>query len=345
MPSSLHTAGGLPPAEPVRPGLWSLPVPIPRSPLRYVLTYAFEVPGGVVLVDPGWNAPESLAALEAGLAAMGAALADVRGVLVTHLHPDHYGLAGRVREVSGAWVALHPADAALVNDRYEQVDDLLDRTVAWLRDAGAPPAELADLRDASMALRRLVVVAGPDVLLSDGDRPEVPGWQLVAVHTPGHTPGHLCFHEERSGLLLSGDHVLPRITANVSVHPQSGSDPLGDYLASLERLRKYADSPVLPAHEWRFDHLGERIDQIAAHHEQRLDAVHALVAGGAETVWEVATRLRWSRPWDEIHGFMRRAAVGETHAHLVALERRGRLTRAGGHPFRWRAPSGPGGAG
>src|SRR6266511_2506708 len=208
----------------------------------------------------------------AGLATMGAALTDVRGVLVTHLHPDHYGLAGRVREVSGAWVALHPADAALVNDRYDQVDDLLDRIAAWLRDAGAPDSELVAMRDASMAVRSVVVVTPPDVLLSDGDRPDVPGWQLLAVHTPGHTPGHLCFYEERTGLLLSGDHVLPRITANVSLHPQSGSDPLGEYLASLERLRKYADSLVLPAHEWRFEGLGERIDTIIAHHEERLEA-------------------------------------------------------------------------
>jgi glyoxylase-like metal-dependent hydrolase (beta-lactamase superfamily II) len=336
--SPLEPSAGLPPVEPVRTGLWSVPVPIPASPLRYVLTYAFEVPGGLVLVDPGWNAPESLAALEAGLAAMGAGLRDVRGVLVTHLHPDHYGLAGRVREVSGAWVALHPADAALIPDRYEEVDDLLERILAWLRDTGAPASVLADMRDASMALRSFVVVARPDVLLEDGDRPEVPGWQLVAVHTPGHTPGHLCFHEERSGLLLTGDHVLPRITANVSLHPQSDSNPLGDYLASLERLRKYAGSPALPGHQWRFDHLGERIDQIAEHHERRLDSTEALVAAGAETVWEVATRLEWSRPWDQIQGFMRRAAVGETHAHLVALERRGRLVASGARPLRWRLP-------
>jgi glyoxylase-like metal-dependent hydrolase (beta-lactamase superfamily II) len=342
VPGSLHPAADLPPAEQVRPGLWSLPVPIPSSPLRYVLTYAFEVPGGVVLVDPGWNAPESFAMLQAGLATMGAALTDVRGVLVTHVHPDHYGLAGRVREVSGAWVALHPADAALVNDRYEQVDDLLVAIVEWLRDAGAPASELLAMRDASMAIRGVVVVTLPDVLLSDGDRPEVPGWQLVAVHTPGHTPGHLCFYEERTGLLLSGDHVLPRITANVSIHPQSGSDPLSDYLASLERLRKYADSPVLPAHEWRFEGLGDRIDTIIAHHEERLDATATLVAAGAETVWEVATRLPWSRPWEEIHGFMRRAAVGETQAHLVALERRGRLERTGDHPLRWRIAGGSG---
>jgi glyoxylase-like metal-dependent hydrolase (beta-lactamase superfamily II) len=336
VPSSLHPAADLPPAEAVRPGLWSLPVPIPWSPLRYVLSYAFEVPGGVVLVDPGWNAPESFAALQSGLGAMGAALTDVRGVLVTHLHPDHYGLAGRVREVSGAWVALHPADAALVYERYEEVDHLLDRIAGWLRETGAPEAELTAMRDASMAIRNVVVVAPPDVLLSDGDRPEVPGWQLVALHTPGHTPGHLCFYEERTGLLLSGDHVLPRITANVSIHPQSGGDPLGDYLSSLERLRKYADSPVLPAHEWRFEGLGERIDAIAAHHEERLEATAALVAAGAETVWEVATRLPWSRPWQEIHSFMRRAAVGETQAHLVLLERRGRLERTGDHPLRWR---------
>ncbi len=338
MSSPLKRSADLPPVEPVRGGLWSVPVPIPASPLRYVLTYAFEVPGGLVLVDPGWNAPESLAALEAGLAAMGAGLRDVRGVLVTHLHPDHYGLAGRVREVSGAWVALHPADAALIPDRYEEVDDLLERILAWLRDTGAPASVLADMRDASMALRSFVVVARPDVLLEDGDRPEVPGWQLVAVHTPGHTPGHLCFHEERSGLLLTGDHVLPRITANVSLHPQSDSNPLGDYLTSLERLRKYAGSPALPGHQWRFDHLGERIDQIVEHHERRLDATEALVAAGAETVWEVATRLEWSRPWDQIQGYMRRAAVGETHAHLAALERRGRLVHSGEQPLRWRLP-------
>ncbi|HZD00744.1 MAG TPA: MBL fold metallo-hydrolase [Actinomycetes bacterium] len=338
MPSHPQPSADLPHAEPVLTGLWSVPVPIPASPLRYVLTYAFEVPGGLVLVDPGWNAPESLAALSSGLATIGAGLRDVRGVLVTHMHPDHYGLAGRVREISGAWIGLHPADAALIHDRYEEVDDLLERTMAWLRDTGVSASDLPDMRDASMALRGFVVVARPDVLLEDGDRPEVPGWQLVAVHTPGHTPGHLCFHEERQGLLLTGDHVLPRITPNVSIHPQSGRDPLGDYLASLQRLRKYDGSTALPGHEWRFDHLGERIDQIVAHHEQRLDATEALVRAGAETVLEVATRLGWSQPWERIEGFMRRAAIGETHAHLVALERCGRLARSGQRPLRWRLP-------
>jgi glyoxylase-like metal-dependent hydrolase (beta-lactamase superfamily II) len=209
-----------PPVEQVLDGLWSIPVPIPGSPLPYVLAYAFAVPGGVVLVDPGWNAPEALAALTEGLGVAGARLEDVRGVLVTHIHPDHYGLAARIREVSGAWVGLHPADAALVTDRYQDVDDLLERTSRWVGQTGAPAADLAELRDASMALRRFVVAGQPDVLVADGDRPDVPGWRLRALHTPGHTPGHLCFVEERTGAVLTGDHVLPTISPNISRHPR-----------------------------------------------------------------------------------------------------------------------------
>jgi glyoxylase-like metal-dependent hydrolase (beta-lactamase superfamily II) len=327
---------GLPPVEEVRPGLWSLPVPIPDSPLRYVLAYVFEVASGVVLVDPGWNAPESLEALETGLDWIGTSLDQVRGILVTHIHPDHYGLAGRVRELSGAWVALHPADAALVYDRYEQVDALLDRTAEWLRATGAPEREVEALRGASMQIRRFVVSARPDVLLEHGDRPDVPGWRLLAVHTPGHTPGHLCFHDEGSGVVLTGDHVLPRISPNVSAHPQSGDDPLGDYLASLKQVQAYP-GPALPGHEWRFDDLPGRVDQLLAHHEERLDQAQAAVAAGAATVWEVARSLPWSRPWEETAGFMRRAALGETQAHLIVLERRGRIVRApDATPLRWR---------
>jgi glyoxylase-like metal-dependent hydrolase (beta-lactamase superfamily II) len=324
-----------PRAEEVLDGLWSIPVPIPGSPLPYVLAYAFAVGDGVVLVDPGWNAPEALAALSEGLAVAGARLEDVRGVLVTHIHPDHYGLAARVREVSGAWVGLHPADAALVPDRYRDVEDLLARISGWVAQTGAPAVDLPELRDASMALRRFVVAGQPDVLVADGDRPELPGWRLRAVHTPGHTPGHLCFVEERTGVVLTGDHVLPTISPNISRHPQAGPDPLADYLASLERLRPHGDALVLPGHQHRFRGLAGRVDELLAHHEERLDEAQAAVAAGASTIWEVATRLGWSRPWAEITGIMRRAALGETAAHLTHLERRGRLELVGDTPLRW----------
>jgi glyoxylase-like metal-dependent hydrolase (beta-lactamase superfamily II) len=330
-----------PRVEQVLDGLWSIPVPIPGSPLPYVLAYAFRVPDGMVLVDPGWNAPEALAALTEGLGVAGAGIQDVRGVLVTHIHPDHYGLAARIRKVSGAWIGLHPADAALIPDRYRDVERLLERTAAWVAQTGAPAADLAELRDASMQLRRFVVAGQPDRLLADGDRPEVPGWRLRALHTPGHTPGHLCFVEERTGVVLTGDHVLPTISPNISRHPQAGPDPLADYLASLERLRPHDGALVLPGHQWRFRGLAGRVDELLAHHQQRLDQAQAEVAAGAETIWEVATRLPWSRPWPEVVGIMRRAALGETAAHLAHLERRGRLQRVGTDPLRWRADGSP----
>ena len=108
----------MPPVERVRPGLWSIPVPIPDNPLRYVLVYAFELDNGVAIVDAGWNTDDAWTALNNGLVEAGGSIKDVQAVLVTHIHPDHYGLAGRVREESGAWIGLHPDDAEMLEARY-----------------------------------------------------------------------------------------------------------------------------------------------------------------------------------------------------------------------------------
>ncbi|MGH9024284.1 MAG: MBL fold metallo-hydrolase, partial [Acidimicrobiia bacterium] len=194
--------GRLPAVEPVRPGLWSIPVPIPISPLRYVLVYAFELADGVAIVDAGWDTSEAWDALVAGLRVAGCAPSDVRAVLVTHIHPDHYGLAGRVREASGAWVGLHPADAALLDDRYRTPDELIDRMKWLLEECGVPDDVASDLSQASMPIRQFVAFSPPDVLLEEGDRPELGRWDLQAVWTPGHSPGHLCFDERRLRLLL-----------------------------------------------------------------------------------------------------------------------------------------------
>ncbi|HEX8803934.1 MAG TPA: MBL fold metallo-hydrolase [Acidimicrobiales bacterium] len=329
-------ADPLPPVERVRPGLWTVPVPLPSSSLRYVFVYVFETDGGAYLVDAGWNTDEAYAALEAGLGVAGYEVGDVRGVMVTHIHPDHYGLAGRVRQASGAWIALHPADAALIRDRYTEPADLLDRVGAMLRRTGAPPEEIATLRAAAMPVRPFVDPVLPDVLLEDGARPEVPGWDLSAIWTPGHSPGHLCFWEPAHEVLLTGDHVLPRITPNISFHPQAGADPLGDFLRALDKLEPYEPTEVLPAHEHRFVGLHRRLDELRRHHEERFREVLVAVRAGDTTAWAVARRMVWSRPWDRIEGFMRRAAVGEALAHLRALEERGVLREEPGEPAHWR---------
>jgi glyoxylase-like metal-dependent hydrolase (beta-lactamase superfamily II) len=325
----------LPPVEKVRPGLWSIPVPLPNNSLRYVLVYLFETDRGPYLIDAGWNTNEAFEALSEGMDQAGSALTDVQGVLVTHIHPDHYGLAGRIREVSGAWVALHPADAELIHDRYEEPDDLLDQVATVLRRMGAPPDELESLQNAAMPLRPFVDAVHPDVLLEDGDRPEVPGWDLQAIWTPGHSPGHLCFWEGRQQLMLSGDHVLPRITPNIPFHPQAGANPLGDYLRSLDKLEPYDANEVLPAHEYRFLDLQARLAQLREHHHQRFNEVIELLRERPRTAWEIAEAMTWSRSWDDIAGFMRRAAVGEALSHLRALEIDGVITHEEGEPVLW----------
>jgi glyoxylase-like metal-dependent hydrolase (beta-lactamase superfamily II) len=327
--------GPLPPVERVRPGLWSIPVPLPNNSLRYVFVYVFETDRGPFLVDAGWNTDDAFAALSAGLRQLGSDISEVQGVLVTHIHPDHYGLAGRIREASGAWIALHPADAALIHDRYDEPTDLLQRVGTMLRRMGAPADELASLQNASMPVLPLVGSVKPDLLVEDGDKPEVPGWDLAAIWTPGHSPGHLCFWEDRNALMLSGDHVLPRITPNIPFHPQAGADPLGDYLRSLEKLEGYDADEVLPAHEHRFVGLSQRLAELRAHHEARFAEVIAAIKTGSTSAWDIASRMGWSRPWNRIEGFMRRAAVGEALAHLRALEIRGIVREVNGEPSRW----------
>jgi len=321
--------------ERVRPGLWSIPVPIPSNSLRYVFVYVFETDRGPFIVDAGWNTDEAFDALSAGLKVAGTSISDVQGILVTHIHPDHYGLAGRVRDVSGGWIALHPADAALIQGRYDEPTDLLERVGGMLRRVGAPAAELDSLQNASMPVRGLVDSVQPDVLIEDGQRPEVPGWDLSAIWTPGHSPGHLCFWEPVNRVMLSGDHVLPRITPNISFHPQAGADPLGDFLLSLAKLKGYDSTEVLPAHEHRFVGLDRRLDELVAHHDQRFTEVIAAIRDGVTSAWDIAARMHWSRSWDRIEGFMRRAAVGEAMAHLRALEVRGVVREVPGEPSRW----------
>ncbi|GII87447.1 MBL fold metallo-hydrolase [Sphaerisporangium siamense] len=330
--------GAMPAVEQVRPGLWSIPVPIPINPLRYVLVYALELPDGVAIVDAGWNTDEAYAALSDGLGAAGYAMGDVRAVLVTHIHPDHYGLAGRVRENSGAWIGLHPADARLLRERYDEpeIETLVARQRAMLARSGVPPLTADELSGASMAIRDHVSMARPDRLIEDGAALDLPGWDLRAVWTPGHSPGHLCFVSPSRRLLFSGDHVLARITPIVAVHPQSAPNPLADYLDALAAVKRFEVDEVLPAHEYRFLELAERVDDVMAHHERRLAEIEAAVAAAdGIACWDVTTRLTWSRPWETIPPFMRRAATNETLAHLVYLEARGRLRCVPGEPDLW----------
>jgi len=169
-----------------------------------------------------------------------------------------------------------------------------------------------------------------DRALEHGDLIDAAGLQLRAVWTPGHTPGHLCFHDEARDVLLTGDHILPRITPNVSSYDMT-SNPLDDYLTSLETLRGIQPAEVLPAHEYRFTHLDSRLTYLAEHHRERLaEAERSLVTAGSAgtTAWQAATGVTWSRPWAQLASFQRQAAIGEVLSHLRYLQARGRAAES-----------------
>jgi glyoxylase-like metal-dependent hydrolase (beta-lactamase superfamily II) len=328
----------LPPVEEVRGGLWSIPVPIPHNPLRYVSVHAFALDGGGLgLLDTGWESDEAWAALTDGLTSLGGAIDDVRGVLVTHLHFDHLGLANRVRAASGAWIAMHPADAtAVARLNRRGAAAAIDAEIDFLVGLGADHADaVADVGPAA-DMERFTRMAVPDRLLEDGDLADFPGWRLRAVHTPGHTPGHLCFADDDRRLLFSGDHVLPRISPNISTGFAGAADPLRDYLASLAAVRDCDPAEVLPAHEWRFHGLADRVDALTEHHEHRLtELLSAIRAHPGSTPWDLAAHLTWSRPWESYEQRMRIFAVTETDAHLRLLATRGLVVSDGGPVPTW----------
>jgi glyoxylase-like metal-dependent hydrolase (beta-lactamase superfamily II) len=322
----------LPPVEEVRAGLWSVPTPFPQSPLRYVLAYLVEVPGGVALVDTGWPADTAWDGLVAGIRETGNDVADIKAVLITHFHADHAGLAERVRGASGAWIGMHERDAAAAR-RFASFGEFTQVQAAWLRRRGVPGHDTVELLPADGVRPRSFK---PDVLIEDGARPLGPRGQLRAIWTPGHTPGHLCFAHEDYGVLLTGDHVLPRISPNISPAPGNDDDILADYLASLEVISKVEAVEVLPAHEYRFSGLPARVRQLRDHHRARLREVLAVVtAADGCTTSDVAARLTWSRPWEQNRGLVRRSALGETYAHLVYLERSGQIVNAPGDVDDW----------
>jgi glyoxylase-like metal-dependent hydrolase (beta-lactamase superfamily II) len=321
-----------PPVERVVPGLWAIPVPIPNNPLGHTNVYAFETDRGPVLVDSGWDDDSSWNSLVGGLGEAGFAASDVYGVLVTHMHPDHHGLSGRVHEASGAWIAMHPKDASLLPKMSvtKAEKEFVDEVAMMLLDAGATEDEIVIRKRASSKGPRPPMIV-PDRELADGERVDVPGWQVEALWTPGHSPGHTCFKMLDHGMLLAGDHVLPTITPHIGMsRADRHGDPLGDFLASLLKVDQPDITTVLPAHEHRFDHLGTRVHEIIAHHEAHLAALVVALSAGPKTLWELAKMLEWNRPWAELDQMMHRAAVNETAAHMRHLTRRGLAERVKG---------------
>lgn len=277
-----------PGAYPVAAGVHRIPLPLPDTELTAVNVYAVVSSAALTLVDSGWAGRRGETALAAGLAELGHRLSDVTRIVVTHAHPDHYTQALVLRDRYGTEVCLGRGERASVEANLARDGELPH--VATLRRHGA--ARIADAWAAEIrayAAADRTVWGLPDAWLDDGQRVDAGGRGLDVYATPGHTSGHVVARDAAAGLLFAGDHVLPHITPSLGYESRPEKAPLRSYLDSLRLVRDLPDTLLLPAHGPVTPSVHTRVDELLAHHEQRLAAALAAVRAGR------GPRTRWRR--------------------------------------------------
>jgi glyoxylase-like metal-dependent hydrolase (beta-lactamase superfamily II) len=315
----------------ITPGIhWiKMPIPMEESSLAHVNIYLIRGETGYLLVDSGWNTSESYDTLQRNLTGIGADVKEISQILVTHVHPDHYGMAGRIRRLSGARLMLHEMEKGFIQPRYMDMDELLRQTADWLVSNGVPPEETGDIRNATVGLENFIVPTMPDVTLHGGEIITTGTFTFQVLWTPGHSSGHICLYEPERTILLAGDHILPAITPNISLHPQSIDNPLGCYLNSLNDIKQLETEIVLPGHDEPFTGLVPRIDEIIRHHEERNREILEAIKGGPKTAYRIALEVTWGdgARWQDLPGFHKRMAIFETLAHLELMVANGQIEK------------------
>ncbi|KQO03397.1 hypothetical protein ASF21_03650 [Arthrobacter sp. Leaf234] len=311
--------GELPQLDRVRDDVWALAQPMPGGHLAYSFTYLLTAgDGGIHVVDPGWDSDGNWERLLAALAVVApgsTGAGAVSGITGTHLHPDHVGLAARLRRASGAPLGMHKDERAALEQHSTRLLDL-DAALGRLGGWGVPEerrTELAQYVDRSPEGLVLAV----DHELHGGDRLPVAGFGLVVMPTPGHTAGHVCLRDDARRLVFTGDHVLPTVFPGLGLGGPTATNPLADYVASVGALAPWSDYEALPGHGFRFTGLGERAAACAGHQLARARQVAAILGeeGPEPTVWELASRLAWTAGWDGLHGFQLLSALNQTEMH------------------------------
>lgn len=311
---------GIPAPTTLGDGIHLIPAPLPfRSP-AWVNCYAIETATGITLIDCGCDWEPGQRALHEGLSAVGLAGAPIDTLIVSHLHPDHVGMAPRVVAEHGARFLMHRRAARLV-DRYNDTPGFIARNLALARRHGVPPHEARLLADVGPRPDYMPLLDPPEVVVEDGDLIDLGGGRhLEVLHTPGHDPSHICLRDSRTGVVFSGDHVLPRISP-VIMYEEDFPDVLGDYLSSLRRLLEMRIGPTYPAHGGLIERGAARVEQILLHHERRLAQMGERAERSPMTAWAMVDAI--FRP--HLSPLEQRLALRETVAHLEYLRLRERL--------------------
>lgn len=313
-----YTHRQLPAPEKVAEGIWTLPLRNIPGHMPYTFTYFVQDSAGDMhIVDPGWDLEENIDLLQARLAAAGLRDRGPASIIITHLHPDHMGMAQRLRARYGTPVVMHRLEHQAQHVFAQRASEPHLAT-ADLELWGVPGARREQVRNYAAGIPRVVVPG--DVLVDDGQLLPIPGRRLRVVHTPGHTPGHVCLFDEDRQLLFTGDQLLPRVTPGVGAAITPHENTMEQYLRSLALLLEFQSCQSLPGHEFRYRGIAKRAHQIAARHLGRTAEVASVLDGDPQaTAWHVAEQLTWGRGWEALDRHYLVSALRQTSMHMALV--------------------------
>lgn len=290
-------------------GIYKIQLPLPFR-LNHVNCYAIKGSRDWCIIDTGLNTERCRQVWKQFMEEHEISGGDIKGIYLTHYHPDHSGAAGWLQQLSGATVNISEADGEAIN-RYWQPNSAQALAEMFVKN-GMPNTATEDVISEESRLMEKTFPAPLFSHVIPGKKIKLGDYRYSVISVPGHTDGHIMFLNEEFGVLLSGDHLLPKITTIIGVWPDSAPNPLDNYLKSLRANRGYDRVTVLPAHGEMFTKLPERINQLEIHHADRLNQIKEAVGDGA-TAYEISSRV-FRKNLSERE---KRFAVAETLAHLM----------------------------
>ncbi|MFC2032462.1 MBL fold metallo-hydrolase [Chloroflexota bacterium] len=319
----------------ILPGIYRIPLPLHGSSLSYINTYLIRGDNERLLIDTGWDSEETLSSLKRQLAETGTDLKDITQVIATHTHADHYSLAHRLKKTSGAKLIMHHLEADLIRSRFMQMDRFIQQLDEWSYRHGWLPDKADEIQTASWAIPKSLIRAEPDIELRGDETISIGSFRLKVLWSPGHSPGQICLYEPMQKVLFSGDHILPNITPHISLNSDAfpESNPLGDFLHSLDTLIKLEVNLVLPGHEQPFTGLQSRIEKLIHHHHERNSEILSTLKAEPKTGYQISTEITWMSDinplgWHELSPQNKRMALLETLAHLEFMRFKGKLSKS-----------------
>ena len=303
-------------------GWLQVKVPVPFS-LKWVNSYLIPEERGYTLVDPGLRTDDAIKTWAKVLKDHNLQWNDITRIVLTHQHPDHYGLAGYVQEKSGAPVFMTRLAHAYALRLWGKESDFSEQLQSLYAKHGMP-ASFREAISENLATFVSMVSPQPEVTYFEaGSQMMIGGLNWLLIDAPGHALGQVCFYQRERQWMLCGDQVLPQITPNVSIVPGEEGDPLAAFLDSLEELRSFQVKLAFPGHRDPFTDFEGRIVELLQHHMRRLDKMVAMLAEAPRTAYDMCEALFGSRLSGNAHQL--RFAMSETLAHLVYLENKARI--------------------